>query len=147
MSGVALEFGFDDDVLRGHLGRLAMRDAGLFASARREIGEYFLGQVQGNLDDQRLADGSAMPQSATAIKRGDKTLIDTHRLYDSYVYQLRGMGVEVGSSAVYAAIQHFGGTTGRGGKTKIAARPVLGLRARDEQHIGRFVLEQLGGLQ
>lgn len=147
MSGLALTFGFEDDALRGHLGRLAVRDAARFKAVNREIGEYFLGQVQDNLDKQRLADGSAMPPSAAAAKRNGKTLIDTHRLYDSYVYQLTGLGVEVGSAAVYAAIHHFGGKAGRGLKTTIKARPVLGLRAKDEQHIGRFVLDQLKGLQ
>ena len=43
----------------------------------------------------------------------------THKLIDN------GMGVRVGPKTVYAAINEFGGTTGRGYKTTITARPYV----------------------
>ncbi len=78
---------------------------------------------------------------------GGKTLIDKHNLYDSYVYQLPTDGVEIGSAKVYAAIHHFGGKAGRGHKTNITARPVLGVSAKQERAIGEMMLEQIRRLQ
>ena len=148
MSGTALRFGFDDSRIARHLALLAIMDARGYNSTRREIGEYLIGEVQDNLDGQKLADGSAMPQSKAAIARKGKTLIAKHHLYDSYVYQLRGGGVEVGSALVYAAIHHFGGQTGRPGhRFTLPARPVLGIGARQEAAIGNFLLAEIAKAQ
>jgi phage gpG-like protein len=163
MSGVQMTWGFDDALIRGHLGRLFMVARGHFNSARREIGEYMVGEIQDNLDGQKLADGSAMPPSAAAqgrtthykrdnkkkgyvkgaVRSAGKTLIDSHQLYDSYIWQAKGLGVEVGSNRVYAAIHHFGGTAGRGGRAHITARPVLGVKPSDEIKIGDFLVKQI----
>lgn len=148
MTGVAITAGFDDGPIRRHLARLAILDARGFDSVRREIGEYLLGEVQDNLDGQRLADGSPMPQSQAAIDRQGKTLIDRHHLYDSYTYQLAGSGaaagVEVGSSSVYAAIHHFGGETGRRGhRFNMLARPVLGIGVAQEARLGDFLIAEI----
>ena len=103
MSGTvlhALTAGFDDSAITRHLALLAIADGDRFDSTRREIGEYMLGDVQDNLDGQKLFDGAAMPQSKAAIKRSGKTLIHRHHLYDSYVFQLRGGGVEIDRKSV-----------------------------------------------
>lgn len=166
MNGVSLHARFDDGPITLHLALLAIKDRRRFDGARREIGETMLGDVQDNLDGQKLFDGSAMPQSDRALgrtkhykrnnakkgyKAGDvrkqgKTLIDRHHLYDSYNYQLEGSGVAVGSGKVYARIHHFGGMTGRGERTKIVARPVLGMNPRLERRIGDVLLNELRGL-
>lgn len=163
MTTVALRFGFEDDVIRMHLARLAVLDRRGFASVRREIGEYMVGDVQDNLRDQKLADGSAMPQSARAagktthykrdnkkrgVKKGDvrtfgKTLIDHGHLRDSYTYNLRLAGLEVGSNLVYSAIHHFGGKAGRGHRTTITPRPVLGVDQRQERRMGDLLIAEL----
>ena len=155
MSGLASSFTADNAPLLGHLARLALADNTHFVGARREIGEFMVGDIQDNLDRQKLFDGSAMPPSKAAQGRmtgrktgrggrakraAGKTLIDKHHLYDSYVYQLASGGaVEVGSASVYAAIHHFGGKTGRGHKSAIAARPVLGVGARQELQLGHLL--------
>jgi phage gpG-like protein len=150
MSGVALAMRFEDGPLRAHLARLSQRQE--WTKARREMGEYLLADVQDNLDGQKLFDGVAMPQSQAAITRRGKTLIKSHALYDSYVYQLARGGVEVGSNKVYAATHHFGGVTGRKHKTKIMARPVLGIADRQERKIGDYLIaavkaiEPMGGV-
>lgn len=165
MSGIAATF--DASPIVNHLRALGRLDATKYASARREIGEFMLGNVQDNFDAQRLFDGSAMPPSKAAqgrtttwkrnnktkgrikgaVREAGKTLIDKHHLYDSYIYQLEGSGVALGSALIYAAIHHFGGATGRGGKTKIVARPVLGVSATQERFIGDFLLAEIGRLQ
>ena len=155
MSGLALSFTADNAPLLGHLARLALADNTHFVGARREIGEFMVGDIQDNLDRQKLFDGAAMPPSKAAQGRmtgrktgrggrakraAGKTLIDKHHLYDSYVYQLASGGsVEVGSASVYAAIHHFGGKTGRGHKSAIAARPVLGVGTRQELQLGHLL--------
>lgn len=168
MSGIA--YTFDAAPIFRHLGGLERLNAGHFASVRREIGEYMLGNVQDNFDGQRLFDGSAMPPSKAAQNRqprwkrdnkklgrvkgeayGDteKTLFREGHLLDSYVYQLTGSGVEIGAGGVaadYAAIHHFGGITGRGHKTKIIARPILGVSDSQERAIGDFMIAEIGRL-
>ena len=144
MSGVALRAGFDDSAITRHLAMLAIMDARGWDGVRREIGDYFVGEVQDNLDGQKLADGSPMPQSKAAIARAGKTLIDHHHLYDSYVSQLVAGGVEVGSASVYAAIHHFGGETGRRGhRFTLPARAVLGLGPQQEGRIGDMLLAEI----
>lgn len=144
MSGIALTFGFDDGPIRRHLARLALLDARGFESVRREIGEYFVAEVQDNLDGQKLADGAPMPQSKAAIARRGKTLIDKGHLRDSYVHQLVPGGVEVGSALVYAAIHHFGGETGRKAhRFTMQARPVLGVHERQERELGDFLIAEI----
>jgi phage virion morphogenesis protein len=142
---IALHFGFDDGPIRRHLALLSILDRKGFDGARREIGEMLLGDVQDNLDEQKLADGSPMPQSKAAIARQGKTLIDKHQLYDSYTQQLTGdNGVEIGSTSVYAAIHHFGGETGRKGhRFTLPARPVLGVGPAQERAIGDFLIAEI----
>lgn len=143
MSGVELRAGFSSETIRLHLARLAIADAKGYTTAREDIGEYMVGEVQDNLDGQKLFDGSAMAQSKAAIARRGKTLIDKHHLYDSYVFQLTPGGVQIGSEKVYAAIHHFGGATGRGKKTNIKANPVLGVGPDQELRIGDILLAEI----
>jgi phage gpG-like protein len=145
MSGTKLIFKSGAGPMVAHLARLAARRE--WTGARNDIGEYLVGDVQDNLYKQRLFDGKSMPQSKAAIARAGKTLIDSHQLYDSYVYQLVRGGLEVGSNKVYAAIHHFGGAAGRGYKTKIVPRPVLGLGERQERRIGAYLVAAIEAMQ
>ncbi|WP_254304700.1 hypothetical protein [Burkholderia pseudomallei] len=84
MNGVSVQWDFGgDDALRRHLAAIG---GATFVRAREDIGEYMLGQIQDRFDQQLLWDGSPMPQSAAALARDGQTLIDSHNLYDSYVY-------------------------------------------------------------
>lgn len=147
MAGVTLHAGFDNGPITHHLAMLAIMDSKGYDGVRRDIGEYFVGEVQDNLDGQKLFDGSPMPQSKAAIKRKGKTLIKKHHLYDSYVYQLAGGGVEIGSALVYAAIHHFGGdraiNSRMGPKKPLPARPVLGITERGERKIGDLLIREI----
>ena len=145
MIGVKMRAVFEDAPLRAQLARLALANTAKFAAILRDIGEDVLGDVQDNIHAQRLADGGAMPQSQAARNRQGKTLLDHGHLRDSYVYQVGGASVQIGSNLVYAAIHHFGGDTGRGHKTHIDARPVLGINARRERRIGDMLLREIAG--
>lgn len=151
MTGVVLTAGFNDAAITRHLALLAVMDARQFDGVRRELGEYLLGEVQDNIDGQKLFDGRPMPQSKAAIARKGKTLIRKRHLYHSYVYQLVGGGVEVGSALVYAAIHHFGGDRAiqskRGPVQPLPARPVLGIAERQERRIGDLLIAEITRLQ
>ncbi|MCT9014614.1 phage virion morphogenesis protein [Cupriavidus gilardii] len=144
MNGVSLRWQFDDETLRAYLERLSQEQ---FVRVRQDVGEYMVGQIQDRFDEQRLWDGSAMSQSKAAIARQGQTLIENRLLYQSYVYQLVSKGVTVGSNLAYAAIHHFGGDTGRGHRTHIEARPVLGVNDLDERIIGNKLVNALKDMQ
>lgn len=147
-SGVSLKIDAAARSIEHHLAVLASTGGSMSEGLRREMGEYMLGQVQDRFDEQRLVDGSAMHQSAAALARDGKTLIDKHHLYDSYVYNVLPGGVEIGSNSVYARIQHFGGEAGPAAhRIEIQANPVLGLNAADEDHLGLLVFAELRRLQ
>lgn len=144
-AGVGLHFRAGDAVLLRHLARLSARQQ--FTAARRAIGEYMIDEIHEAIETQKLFDGSPMPQSKAAIKRQGRTLLHKSHLLDSYVYQLAGGGVEVGSNSVYARIHHFGGETGRPGhRFNMTARPVLGVGERQERKIGALLLAEVGSL-
>lgn len=144
--GVRLALTPDITPLVKHLERLIAGSN--FEPLRRQIGEYMVGEVQDNLDGQKLFDGSPMPQSKAAEERGGETLIDHHHLYDSYVYQLADGGVEVGSALVYARIHHAGGLTGRAGhRFEMEPRPVLGVGPEQDEHIGGLILADLQAIE
>lgn len=146
-SGVSLQIDAAARTIERHLAVLAATGSSLSEGLRREIGEYMLGQVQDRFDEQRLFDGSAMPQSAAALARDGKTLIDRHHLYDLYTYNVLPSGVEIGSNSAYARIQHFGGEAGRRGhRVHIEGRPVLGANKADQDHIGALIFAELDRL-
>lgn len=145
MTGVAtLVAAFDIGPIARHLAMLAVFDARGWDKARSYIGDYMKDDVLENIGDQKLFDGSAMPQSKSAIKHRGKTLLWKGRLRDSYTYQLVPGGVEVGSNVKYAAIHHFGGEAGRlNARVTLPARPVLGVAARQERQIGDFLIAEI----
>lgn len=145
MAGVTYSFG--DGPIRRHLAALALLHRQGFDRARRNIGEYLLGEVQDRLDGQRLVDGTPMPQSKAAIARQGKTLIHHKLLYLSYTQQPTRDGVEVGSNSIYAAIHHFGGDAGRHHSVHLPARPVLGTTDADERRIGDFLIQAIEASQ
>jgi len=143
--GVSVRWQFPDEIIRQHMKRLARQD---FRAVRQEIGDYMVGQIQDRFDDQRLVDGSPMPQSAAAIARSGQTLMDQRLLYQSYgEYELVRDGVAAGSDSPYARIHHFGGRAGRGHKTVIEARPVLGVNSEDAAYIGELIFDGIRGMQ
>lgn len=142
--GVAMQWSLVNDQITEHLHKLAAFDLG---ELKKDIGEYLIGQIQDRFDDQKLFDGTAMPQSAAAKARSGQTLILNRLLYKSYVYQPTPQGVEVGSDSAYARIHHFGGETGRaGGRFEMTKRPVMGENDTDTEVIGNKILNELRGI-
>lgn len=121
-----------------------------------EIGEQLLQATLMRFDAEETPDGDKWEPSYRATAEGGKTLQDRGHLRDSYVYQVGGDYVEIGSDMIYAAIHHFGGLIKPkqpGGKLKfkvgdrfaqvdqveIPARPALGLNDNDAGDIDEIV--------
>ena len=70
--------------------------------------------------------------STKAKKRGNKVLIKSGLLSQSFTQKVTGSSAQVGTNKEYAAIHQFGGKAGRGKKVNIPARPFMPIRANGE---------------
>ena len=163
-----LELDIDDHALHAHAAALAGQERAGYPQAAKAVGEYFVSRVIERLHQQKLVDGSDMPQSKAAKARDGKTLIDRGHLRDSYAYKAAGGVVTVfggaGGAMQYAAAHHFGVAArtikakGKalkfmmGGAARFAkqvhipalpARPVLGANAEDERIVGELILANI----
>lgn len=69
---------------------------------------------------------SPMGKTWDALANGQRaTLYRSGALYNSLAYTITGGGFELHADTVYAAIHQYGGNAGRGGSSKIPARPYL----------------------
>lgn len=147
MSGVQIACDLRNDLLKAHLFRLKDFGGAGINKAARGIGSYMVGEIQAHFDGQTLWDDSAMPQSQAAIDREGQTLIDRRVLYKSYHEEVNGADIALGSDGLYAAIHHAGGAAGRGHKTHIDPRPVLGVNPRNEADIIDEIIGVIRGLE
>ena len=65
-------------------------------------------------------------------KRGNKILIQSGLLSQSFTQKVTGSSAQVGTNKEYAAIHQFGGKAGRGKKVNIPARPFMPIKANGE---------------
>ncbi len=115
------------------LGRLMDISAALQNPQRlyRVLGETLLNVHKKRFNEQQSPDGvpwqPISPKSqAKKRKNKNKILIEEGRLRDTLNYKATSVGVELGSSLVYAGRHHFGG----GG---IPARPWVGVNSDNER--------------
>lgn len=134
MQGVQLTATIDDG---GALAALKELEARLvdMKPAFDEIGQALQTSTHQRFEDAAGPDGRAWPDLSEATKaaRGAdaKPLLARRHLYDSINWRAGMREVAVGSNRKYARIQQLGGEAGRGLKTKIPARPYLGI-SRDD---------------
>lgn len=163
-----LELDIDNHMLHAHAAALAREQRAGYPQAAKAVGEHFLTAVHLRLQDQKLVDGSDMPQSKAAKARQGQTLVVERHLWASYGYKATGGVVTVyggaGSAMQYAAAHHFGVAArtlkakGKalkfmmGGAARYAkevhlpalpARPVLGANAEDERIVGDLILANI----
>jgi len=142
MTGISYKLIVDDAGMRANLDRLMNRMAnrqGFF----KNVGEHLLNSVHDNFETERAPDGMPWqplsPVTITARQRHSDTPLSILRvtggLVGSINYAADNDAVRVGTAKVYAAIHHFGGQAGRGGKVTIPARPYLGMSADDQEAI------------
>lgn len=65
-------------------------------------------------------------------KRGNKILIQSGLLSQSFTQKVTGSSAQVGTNKEYAAIHQFGGKAGRGKKVSIPARPFMPINKNGE---------------
>lgn len=69
-------------------------------------------------------------------KRGNKILIKSGLLSQSFTSKITGNGTQIGTNKAYAAIHQFGGKAGRNKKVNIPARPFLPINKGEEIPVG-----------
>lgn len=128
------------------------------APALRVVGIQMVRGIQRNFDSQTAPDGTAwrsLAPSTLAGRRnrsepGTRILIDSGRLRGSMTSKVESpTRVVAGTKVVYSAIQHFGGTAGRGHRSLIPARPYMGLKPEDVRLVvgvlERYLVRAEGG--
>ena len=122
--------------------------------ALKRIGQYVAGLSKQAFRDSRDPEThqrwASLSDVTLALRKGSSSqiLVNSSDLKQSIHYLITGKKVTIGSPKVYAAMQHFGGTTSPRsmipGK-KIPARPILGIDRRGETQImkivDRYILE------
>lgn len=106
-----------------------------------EIGDVVLSETLINFDLEQTPEGEDWTPSQRAKSKGGKTLQDSGRLRDSYVYDAQRDQVEIGSNTIYSLIHHAGGKAGRNQSVDLPARPALGITNELESEIGDITLD------
>lgn len=156
MAGTTLYVEFDDAAVQAALDRIVSLPGSLkplFA----DIGESLLASTRERASrevdpkGEHWAELSPKYRAIKTHKRPGLPMLrfDGHLLGDRLSYQPADDSVQVGSSAKYAAIQQFGGQTGRNHKAFIPPRPFLGISPADSDTIlrkaNRFIDLRLQG--
>ena len=100
-----------------------------------EIGAYLDSETTQRFKDSVDPDGNLWKQSNRARDELGKTLVDHGHLRDSFTHIATKNSVTHGSDMTYAAIHQFGGKTGRGHKSLLPQRKILGINANDKTEI------------
>lgn len=140
MTGISYKVTFDDREPRAKLEELIgrMENAEGFY---KNVGEHLLVSVAERFETETAPDGQPWKTlSGVTIENRLKrfgnaplTILRMRgRLAGSFNYEASSQHARVGTSVIYAAIQHFGGKAGRNKKVTIPSRPILGLSDDDE---------------
>jgi len=145
MSGVALHVDLRGaEAIKDRFNSLILR-LGDLTPAMDEIGSMLITSTLDRFEKGRAPDGTAWEPSRRAIEEDGQTLIDSGRLRASITSKAGRREVEVGTNVIYAAIHQLGGNAGRGRKTRLPARPYLGLSSDDEKEIDAILGDYLTG--
>ena len=118
------------------------------------VGEHMLNSVEDRFDTETAPDGTPWAALAPATianrlrRHGNAELTilrERGHLAGSFNYDANSSQVSIGTPVVYAAIQHFGGETGRNQSVTIPPRPVLGMSPQDEVIITEMAEDFLRG--
>lgn len=152
-----IEIHLDDRAVRQALHELARRVSDM-TPAMHDIGQALVEGIRDRIRDGQDWDGRAFaPNSPVTLrkKRGTKPLVDTGTLVGSRLHYAAGRDqVEVGASAIQAAVLHFGAKRGAFGRTRrgaplpwgdIPARPFMPIEGRDRlpQAAGEIVRDTI----
>lgn len=108
-----------------------------------QVGEVLVSSTAERFEKGEGPDGTPWKASKRADKDGGQTLVDDGILHNSVGYQASPGHVEVGSNDVRARIHQLGGKTGRGHKTKLPARPYLGISEEDIKEARELIADHM----
>lgn len=142
MTGISYKTTIDDAHMRAKLEELIDRmenPEGFY----KNVGEHLLNSVGDNFDNEESPEGEKWKTlSDVTVGRREAAghgpipiLRVSGALRGSINSQVSSEDVRIGSSLVYAAIQHFGGASKGYMDATIPARPYLGMGPDDEQAI------------
>lgn len=101
----------------------------------RRIANTMQNTIEESFQSQASPFGEKWKNNATATKRkkrGNKILIQSGLLSQSFTQKVTGSSAQVGTNKQYAAIHQFGGKAGRGKKVSIPARPFMPINKNGE---------------
>ena len=101
----------------------------------RRIANTMQNTIEESFDKQASPFGEKWKPNAPKTlqkKRGNKILIQSGLLSQSFTQKVTGSSAQVGTNKEYAAIHQFGGKAGRGKKVNIPARPFMPIKQNGE---------------
>ncbi|WP_273211228.1 phage virion morphogenesis protein [Helicobacter rodentium] len=101
----------------------------------RRIANTLQNVTEESFDKQASPFGEKWKDNAPSTKRkkrGNKILIQSGLLSQSFTQKVTGSSAQVGTNKQYAAIHQFGGKAGRGKKVSIPARPFMPIKSNGE---------------
>lgn len=101
----------------------------------RRIANTMQNTIEESFDKQASPFGEKWKPNAPKTlqkKRGNKILIQSGLLSQSFTQKVTGNSAQVGTNKSYAAIHQFGGKAGRGKKVSIPARPFIPIKSNGE---------------
>lgn len=101
----------------------------------RRVANTFQNVTEESFDKQASPFGEKWKLNAPKTlqkKRGNKILIKSGLLSQSFTQKVTGSSAQVGTNKQYAAIHQFGGKAGRGKKVSIPARPFMPINKNGE---------------
>ena len=101
----------------------------------RSIANTMQNTIEESFDKQASPFGEKWKPNAPKTlqkKRGNKILIQSGLLSQSFTQKVTGTSAQVGTNKEYAAIHQFGGKAGRNRKVIIPARPFMPIKANGE---------------
>jgi len=120
--------------LQGLLGRLSKALENKTPLLRR-VANTLQNGTEESFDKQASPFGEKWKPNAPKTlqkKRGNKILIESGLLSQSFTQKVTGSSAQVGTNKQYAAIHQFGGKAGRGKKVSIPARPFMPIKSNGE---------------
>lgn len=119
----------------------------------KSIGAYLVRSIDRRFTTETAPDGQRWQPLSKARKKqkrreGLKSKILSAQgrpagLRGQILYQANEQNVEVGTNLIYGAIHQLGGQAGRGLRSKIPARPYLGLSPADHDEIQTLLIEEI----
>lgn len=138
MSGAMISIELDDRHIHQKIRDLIAfgRDT---SDVMQDIAQYGETSTRRRFELQMGPDDKRWKPSIRAQITGGKTLTKDRHLGDSINSTSSASEAQWGVNRIYAAIHQFGGNAGRKLRTKIMARPYLGVNAQDEGFILRKI--------